>query len=279
LEAPVAGGNARNDCAVSALQTVNQTRSGNRTGVEIRSSGTVTARKAYARWNLTPRGAVLLVMDGAGIRQNAGNPQETGCSHGPTDASDLRPQSVCAILRRARGALHDGEVTLGEVVEALGRASFAPLIMLPALIVVTPASGIPLLSSICGITIALIAGQMLVQRDHIWLPRWLMRRSVSREKLQKALDWLDPIAAWVDRITKERLTPLVNPPFLYVLQLLCVAGGAVMPLMEFVPFTSSMMGVMVAFLSVAMVTRDGLLVLFGFSALGGLFYLANMVLA
>ncbi|WP_298494912.1 exopolysaccharide biosynthesis protein [uncultured Maritimibacter sp.] len=218
-------------------------------------------------------------MDGAGIRQNAGNPQETGCSHGPTDASDLRPQSVCAILRRARGALHDGEVTLGEVVEALGRASFAPLIMLPALIVVTPASGIPLLSSICGITIALIAGQMLVQRDHIWLPRWLMRRSVSREKLQKALDWLDPIAAWVDRITKERLTPLVNPPFLYVLQLLCVAGGAVMPLMEFVPFTSSMMGVMVAFLSVAMVTRDGLLVLFGFSALGGLFYLANMVLA
>ncbi|MBV7409156.1 exopolysaccharide biosynthesis protein [Maritimibacter sp. DP1N21-5] len=211
-------------------------------------------------------------MDGTGITDDG-----PGAEPGPTQSA-LRPESVCGILGRARKALHDGDVKLGEVVAALGRASFAPLIMFPALVIVTPASGIPLLSSICGLTIALVAMQMLVQRDHIWLPGWLMRRAVSREKLEKTLDWLDPVAAWMDRITKERLTPLVNPPFLYLLQVLCVMGGAVMPLMEFVPFTSSMVGMMIAFLSVAMVTRDGLLVLLGFLSLGSLFYLVNMVI-
>lgn len=166
-----------------------------------------------------------------------------------------------------------------DVVEALGRASFSPLLMLPAMVVVTPASGIPLLSTVCGISIAMIAFQMIVHRDHVWLPKWIMRRHAHKERIAKALDWLTPPARWLDKITKERMCILVEPPFLIVLQLICLAAGAMMPVLELVPFSSSMLGFAVAILAVAMVTRDGVLVLGGFIVIGSVFALVNWIVA
>lgn len=179
------------------------------------------------------------------------------------DPSDTRAESVENVIERARNGLHEGKVSVRDVVEALGRASFAPLLLVPALVVVTPASGIPLLSSICGISIALIAIQMLFGRAHVWLPDWIMRRSIPEARLAKAFDWLTPIARFLDRITRVRLRALVERPFLLVPQLLAFLSGAVMPLLEVLPFTSSMLGATVSLLAVGMVTRDGLLVVLG----------------
>ena len=83
------------------------------------------------------------------------------------------------------------KITLQEMIAALGSASFAPILLLPALVIVTPLSGIPLLSSICGIGIALIAGQMLIGRRHLWLPRWIQSRSINSARLIRALHMLD----------------------------------------------------------------------------------------
>lgn len=187
-----------------------------------------------------------------------------------TDTTDIndRARSVSDVLERARGALHPGDVSVNDVVRALGRASFSPLLLLPALVVVTPASGIPLLSSICGISIALIALQMVLGRDHVWLPGWIMRRSVRRARLEKAFDWIEPTARFLDRVTRARLCALVEKPLIVIPQVLALLGGAIMPAMEILPFTSSMMGVTISLFAVGMVTRDGLLVLIGIALIG-----------
>ncbi|MBV7378839.1 exopolysaccharide biosynthesis protein [Maritimibacter dapengensis] len=176
-----------------------------------------------------------------------------------------RANSVMDVIDRARGALRKGgdEVTVRDVVESLGKASFAPLLLVPALVVVTPASGIPLLSSICGISIALIAAQMVLGRDHVWLPKWIMRRGAPKARMETAFDWIAPIARFLDRITRQRLCALVEKPLLIVPQILAFLCGAVMPLLEVLPFTSSMLGATVSLLAVGMVTRDGLLVVLG----------------
>ena len=177
---------------------------------------------------------------------------------------------ITDLVARVRGAAQGETVSIRDVVEALGEDSLPPNLMIPALAVVSPLSGIPLFSSICGIMIALISAQMLIGRDHVWLPGFLMRRTVSGERMRKALDWMRRPAAFLDRITRERLTVLVRRPMRWIVQAICLCCGMVMPLLEFIPFTSSLMGVVVSLLAFGLLARDGLFVVLGFLAIGGI---------
>ncbi|MBD3625231.1 MAG: exopolysaccharide biosynthesis protein [Rhodobacteraceae bacterium] len=190
---------------------------------------------------------------------------------GATDASTALPSAVPdtasatapveAVLDRACTAMERDEVTVDQLVGSLGRASFQPLLMLPALAVVTPLSGIPLFSSACGLMIFMVAVQMLTGRSHVHVPRWLGRRTVRPGRLRSAFETLQTAAQWIDRHSAPRLQILVRPPFSKLSQAFCALAGLTMPLLEFVPLTSSLLGAVVALLSVSMLTRDGLLTL------------------
>ena len=180
-----------------------------------------------------------------------------------------QPGSVTEILERTEASVDDDNITVRKLVEGLGEASFAPLLALPALIVVTPASGIPFLSSLCGISIALIAAQMLFRRDHVWLPDWIMRKEIGRDALCRAIGFLHRPAGWIDKVTSRRLSFFFHRPLVYLPQIICILAGIAMPVLELVPFSSSILGVTVSILAIAMVTRDGLLVLFGLATISG----------
>ena len=182
--------------------------------------------------------------------------------------SDQELSSVVAVVDRLESSASGKTVTLREAVTALGEASFVPVLLAPALAVVTPMSGIPLFSSICGILIALVSIQMLVNRDHLWLPDWLMRRKVSSDKLKGGIDKMRGIARFLDRITRKRLRFFVARPFEWITEGACFLCGAVMPLLEFVPFTSSLVGAAVVLFSLSLLARDGLFALLGFCVIG-----------
>lgn len=173
---------------------------------------------------------------------------------------------VTAILDRVEDAARGEEVTVREIVRALGQASFAPLLLTPALLIVSPLSGVPTFSSICGITIALIAGQMAARREHIWLPGWLLRRAAPTRRFLSAMGWLRRPARWLERLTRRRLSLLASPPAVFVAQLLCTICGLAMPLLEFTPFASSILGAMVSVFAVGFLARDGAFILAGFAA-------------
>ena len=161
----------------------------------------------------------------------------------------------------------DERPTVGELLEDLGSASLGFTLFVPAVIVVTPLSGIPGLSSLCGITIALAAAQMLVGRSHVWLPRFIRCRRIGREQRERALAWVRRPLTWLDRVTRPRFEWLLRPPFVVPLQIACMLGGAAMPFLELVPLTSSILGLAVALFSVAMITRDGLFALAGLAVI------------
>lgn len=187
--------------------------------------------------------------------------------------SDRPLQAVITCVRAAGNKeIRDGEdemLSIEDIVSSLGEASFAPLLFVPSIIIVSPLSGIPGLSSLFGILIALIAVQMVIGRSHVWLPRWLMRREMGRERFNKALDVMQKPIGFVDRVTHPRLAVLVSWPISKVLQMLCVLCGAMMPFLELVPFSSSILALAVAFFSMAFVTRDGVLAILGLAVLGG----------
>ncbi|MGZ9811460.1 exopolysaccharide biosynthesis protein [Pseudoroseicyclus sp. H15] len=189
---------------------------------------------------------------------------------GGSEGSD--PRSVGDILDRMESSATGETTALREVVEALGDASYVPVLFAAALAVVTPLSGIPLFSSLCGILIVLVSAQMLLNRDHLWLPEKLMKREVSSERLKSAVDFMRKPAGFLDRISKPRLKIFVVPPFAWITQAACLLCGAVMPALEFVPFSSSIMGAAVAFFSMGLLVRDGLFSLIALCIIGGAGY-------
>lgn len=195
--------------------------------------------------------------------------------HDGSDSSS--PSEVAEVFAQLQSIGEDTSPKVLDFIEELGQASFGTLLLVPSMIIASPASGIPLLSSVGGLIIALIAIQMVFGRDHVWLPGWLMERSIDRQKYDRAMDFLRRPVRWLDRIAKPRLIWLLRYPTLLLLQMLCVICGLAMPFMEMLPFTSSIAAVAVLFVALSIISQDGLFALLGvFIALAGAFTVFKM---
>lgn len=154
-------------------------------------------------------------------------------------------------------------VSLGMVLEAVGSRSFAPLLLVAGLVAVVPGVGdIPGVTTVMAVLVVLVAGQMLFRRRHLWLPRWLLKRSISRDKLCKGLEWMRRPSRFIDRWLKPRLTVFTNDT---AIAIACILVAAVMPVMEVVPLGAVAAGVALTAFSLALVVRDGLLGLLAFA--------------
>ncbi len=158
-------------------------------------------------------------------------------------------------------ARNEEHVSVGDVIGSLGRASTAALIFMPALVAATPLSGIPGLSAICGLIIALVAGQALIGRNGLWLPDFINRRTVEGEKLYNGLEKVRKPLAFLDRHTHKRLSFLTTGLGAKLLFAICMGGGLIMPLLEVIPFSASAVASGILLLSIAILTLDGVVVI------------------
>ncbi|WP_420408431.1 exopolysaccharide biosynthesis protein [Hoeflea sp.] len=194
------------------------------------------------------------------------------------DRQEEELHSLSEVMDRAADVARRDQVAVGNILDAFGHASFVPLLLVPALLVVTPLSGIPAFSSFCGVLIFLISVQWLAGRDHLWLPQWIMRRTISGDRLGDALHKIRPWTARLDRHTRKRFGFLFHRPFRFLPPLACTLFGALMPVLELVPFSSSLLGAAVMLLSFSMLTRDGLYALIALVPVGAVIWAITAVL-
>lgn len=187
----------------------------------------------------------------------------------------LRGQPVQDILDRMRAAMTHPSVTVETLVRAMDPAVQPVLLLLPALILVTPLSGIPGLSSLGGLTIALVALQILLGRPAIWFPAFVLRRHLSADRLLRALDRLDRPARFIDRRSVVRAGWFLAFPGRPLALATCAVCGLAMPFLELVPFSATTLAMVVTILAAALLVRDGLLAALGLSG----FALAILILA
>jgi len=175
---------------------------------------------------------------------------------------------IRSILAQLTRLAPQDRVSVATILDEFGDASFASALMVPALIVVSPLSGIFFLPTVMGMIIALIAVQMLVGRRVLWLPGFLLRRSIDGARLGRAAALLNRPAAWMDRQTRVRLRLFQVWPLAMVAPLGCVVAGLMMPFLELVPLSSSILGGAVTLFAVAILARDGLFVVLGLISVG-----------
>lgn len=160
-------------------------------------------------------------------------------------------------------------ISLGEVLETMENASFGSVLLLAGLVTLAPLVGdIPGVPTTMGVLVILTAGQLLAGRTSMWLPGWLRRRSVKTSSLGKALEWLRPVARFMDRLLRPRLEIFVRGAGTYGVAGVSLLVGAAMPLMEFIPFSANVAGVALTAFGLALAVRDGLLALIMFVMLG-----------
>lgn len=156
-------------------------------------------------------------------------------------------------------------VSIEVILDAIGRRSFGPLLLLAGIIVLAPLIGdIPGVPTTIGIFVFAISIQLLLGYEHFRLPKWMLNKSVKCEKVMKILKYLRPPGRFLDRWLQPRITILTEGPFLYVIAAICVLISLLLPLMEFIPFSANLGGGLLTILGLSMISRDGVLTLLAF---------------
>lgn len=160
--------------------------------------------------------------------------------------------------------VENGRVSLGSIFQTVGDRSFGPMLLVCGVLMASPLSSIPGMPTTTGLLVLLVGIQLFFRRDCFWLPKWLLNRSVSQERMLKAMSWLRPIARFIDRLLRPRLPVLIRGVSIYLIATACVVIAAGTPLMELVPFTIHGAGFVVTGFGLSLIARDGLLALIDF---------------
>ncbi|HVS65092.1 MAG TPA: exopolysaccharide biosynthesis protein [Thermoanaerobaculia bacterium] len=189
--------------------------------------------------------------------EQTGQDEQTG-----GDEQD-EPDGLDDVLDRIEGCAEDSErVSIGNVVDAVGSHSFGPLILFVGLLLVVPGVGdIPGVPVMGGLFVILVTVQHLMGRDHVWIPGWLTRRSVRAKLVEKTVKWSRKPARFIDRWTHRRLTWAVRQTGFVVIAVSCLLISAATPLMEVVPFSAALAGIVLTAFGIALLVCDGLVAL------------------
>jgi len=155
---------------------------------------------------------------------------------------------------------HD-RVSISDIADAVGSRSYGPFLLVPALLEITPIGAVPGVPTFLATIIALVAIQMLFGHGHIWIPGVIRHRAVSGAKVASSSRKLRRIAAFLDRWFHGRLTILTHGIPVRIAALPIIGLCLTVPPLEIVPFASSGPMIAIAAFGVALLVRDGLLML------------------
>jgi len=153
----------------------------------------------------------------------------------------------------------DPQLSLREMVEAFGERGFGAVILMLSLMALIPWP--PGGKAVFSVPIILIAAELALQRDKVWLPRWLMKASVSRATYQSASQKILPRLRQVERLTRPRIPVLTGELADVIVGIICILLALMMALP--VPFGDALPGLTLAIFGLAIIQRDGVFIIAG----------------
>jgi hypothetical protein len=193
-----------------------------------------------------------------GGRLEVGTIVDGGTSDSMCDAP-LCVSDLIACLEREGKA---GRAVSLETLQRMSGPRFTgPLILLPGLAIVSPLSGIPTLPTVVGAAVSIMCLQIVIGRDHIWMPRRLRRLALGPKNVLRVIRILRRPAKVLDRLCAPRITWMTDGLPMRMAALACFLLGLLMPALEFLPLTSSLAGAVIAAFGLALTTHDGLLMM------------------
>lgn len=186
------------------------------------------------------------------------------------------PENLNELLDRLEEAAEKMDhVTMADLMESVGRRSFGPLLVLVGVVAVAPGVGdIPGVATLMGLLILMVSVQLLFGRKDFWLPQWLLKRHAKSGKVRKMArsKWLRKPAAWVDKAVTKRLAVFTGPKATYAIAIATTIMALMLPITEFVPFSTNVLSLALIAYGLSMIANDGLMALVGFAISAATFY-------
>ena len=174
----------------------------------------------------------------------------------------------------------DGEtVSVGDLLNAVGRRSYGPVLLLLGFISISPLTIIPGASVLMALVTLIFALQMAIGRPYPWIPKKALAFSFPRKHMVQGVAVADKYVVQVDRFLKPRLTFLTNAPFVQIVALACVGAALVTLPLSFIPFGPLIPSLTVLLFGLAVTARDGFVLLLAGASLAGACYLLMRVWA
>jgi hypothetical protein len=187
--------------------------------------------------------------------------QTTEPQPAPTTASTNPPQrrladDLDALLKDANGQ----SITLGRMIEVLGDRGHAVLIIiLTAPFLVLPIPGI---STAFGAAIFML-GACVMLSIRPWLPKFIARRELTNEKLQRLVHGVERVLKKVEKLLKPRLSALTSRAWHWSIGLSLCAAAVALALPIPIPWNNVPPAVVLMFLAFGLLERDGVTLLIG----------------
>ncbi|WP_084398931.1 exopolysaccharide biosynthesis protein [Henriciella aquimarina] len=174
------------------------------------------------------------------------------------------------VLERTINEIDGEKITFGDVLDLFGDRSFGPVIAFLGLLVVLPPLGaIPGLPALIGFVIILFSFQIILGAKHIWVPQFVEKRSIPKDKLEAADKRARPWLKRIDRLISERLEFMTGRISVFFAAVVVTLLSLLMIPLELVPFAVAAPGAAIVLFGLAFIARDGVLMLLGYAAAAG----------
>jgi hypothetical protein len=163
------------------------------------------------------------------------------------------------LLERLAQDQSQAEISLGQLVDALGDRAFGAVMLLFSLPMIFPMP--PGVSAVFGVPLVWFAFQITINNPRPWLPRFIRGKKFSREHLRAVIRKISPFILYFEKFFKPRIHNLTQgwPERLVGLMLLSLALIIFLP----IPFGNMLPALAIAVIAIGYIERDGLVILVG----------------
>lgn len=160
-------------------------------------------------------------------------------------------------------------VTIADLMNAVGRRAFGPLLLLLGFIAISPLTIVPGANWLVAFITLLIAGQVVLGLQHPWLPRRALEFSFPRSALIRGVGAMGRPAQIMDQLVKPRIAIITAPPFLQLVALVAIVAALITFPLGLFPFGPFLPGLAIMLIGLGVTARDGAMVLLAGAAMAG----------
>lgn len=157
------------------------------------------------------------------------------------------------------------QVPLGDLVDRFEHAAFGVLLLFLSLPAFIPIPGV---AGVTGPLIALLGAQMLFGLRRPWLPRFLRGKTIEKAAFAKFTARMGRLLKVLERFCRPRLLWLFDHAGNRASGLMLIIYGLLLSLP--IPFTNFIFGLILLSIAIAMIERDGVLLISSWFIVGPL---------
>ncbi|GHA95382.1 hypothetical protein GCM10009069_17980 [Algimonas arctica] len=183
----------------------------------------------------------------------------------------LEDAPLQGVLAHVLSEMDGADSNLRDIIVSMGHRAFGPVMVLCGLFLMTPLGIIPGLPAAFGLINIAFAVQLLARRPYPWVPNILAKVRVPYARVSTVHAKVSPWLAKIDNVISPRLPWATEGVMLVLTALVAILLSTAMVPLGLIPFGVVPAAAILGLMGLALIARDGVLMLIALSVSLGLF--------